>query len=114
MTRIFDNIDAALLPALQDGLKVSNRADFSVGYFNLRGWRSIDSLVEAFSGGEGGCCRLLVGMQTLPQDELREAYSLVHRDNNVDLQTALRLKRRAAEEFRQQLVWGFPTDEDEA
>jgi superfamily II DNA or RNA helicase len=114
MPRIFDNIDAALLPALQDGLKVSSRADFSVGYFNLRGWRGIDSLIEAFGGGDGACCRLLVGMQTLPQDELRDAYSLVQRDNNVDLQTALRLKRRAAEEFRQQLVWGFPTDEDEA
>ncbi len=113
MPRIFDNIDAALLLALTDALKVSVRADFCVGYFNMRGWRCIDSLVEAFKGGDAACCRLLVGMQTLPQDELRTAYSLVQRDNNVDQQTALRLKRRAAEEFRQQLIWGFPTDEDE-
>jgi hypothetical protein len=114
MPRIFDNIDAALLPALTEALKVCVRADFCVGYFNLRGWRCIDSLVEAYEGGEGACCRLVVGMQTLPQDELRTAYSLVQRDNNIDQQTALRLKRRAAEEFRQQLVWGFPSDEDEA
>ena len=53
-------------------------------------------------------------MQAVAQEELRAAYSLIQRDNNVDQQTALRLKRRAAEEFRQQLMWGFPNDEDEA
>jgi len=33
MPRIFDNIDASLLPALEDGLRVSTRGDFCVGYF---------------------------------------------------------------------------------
>src|SRR5437660_1158643 len=104
MPRIFDNIDQDLLPALQQTLEVAERADFCVGYFNLRGWKHLASFVERWPGGSGHCCRLLVGMQRLPAEELRDALSATPHDEEMDNKTALRLKKRLAEEFREQLT----------
>jgi len=52
MPRIFDNIDSAFLPALNSTLEQSRRADFCVGYFNLRGWKSVHDAIDRFSEGE--------------------------------------------------------------
>ncbi len=113
MPRIFDNIDQQLLPALRQTLEIARHADFCVGYFNLRGWKALGSYIEAWRGGEGECCRLLVGMQRLPEDELRQARRLDKHDGGIDNRTVLRLKQRLAEEFREQLTIGMPTQEDE-
>src|SRR3990172_6040031 len=114
MPRIFDNIEQHLLPALTQTLTVSYRADFCVGYFNLRGWKELDRHIERWPGGEENCCRLLVGMHRTPQDELRQALSLSNADAGIDNPEAIRLKRKLADEFRQQLMLGAPTNEDEA
>ena len=113
MPRIFDNIELPLLPALRDTIKLSYRADFCVGYFNLRGWRRIGDLIEAYVGNPGACCRLLVGMQSLPADELNASFSLISHHSGIDNNAIIRLKKRMAEEFRQQLTIGAPSDIDE-
>jgi superfamily II DNA or RNA helicase len=111
MPRIFDNIEHKLLGALQETLKISERADFCVGYFNLRGWRHIDHLMEQWQGGEQ-VCRLMIGMQEKPEDELRKVFSL-RSDQGMDQATVVRLKKRVAQDFRDQLLVGAPSNEDE-
>lgn len=114
MPRIFDNIEHRLRPALAETMRVAHRADFCVGYFNLRGWRSIDAHVDGWAGGPGHCCRILVGMQRLPHEELRAASTLSPDRFELDNQAALRLKKGLAEQFREQLTFGAPTNQDEA
>ena len=113
MPRIFDNIDRTLLPALRETLEKSERADFCVGYFNLRGWKRLHSFIEKWKGGDGNCCRLLGGMQRLPDEELRLAIGLARSGDRIDNQTALKLKRELAKQFKEQLEAGLPSDEDE-
>ena len=114
MPRIFDNLalDSSLLPALRETLDLSSRADFCVGYFNMRGWGGLAPHVDDWSDGEGPC-RVLIGMQRLPHDDLREALSLVDRPSGIDNQTAHRLRVQLAEQLRQQLTIGAPTNADE-
>ena len=114
MPRIFDNLTpgSSLLPALQETLDLCSRADFCVGYLNLRGWGGLAPYVDRWSEGDSPC-RVLIGMQRLPHDDLREALSLVGRLTGMDNQTAHRLRVRLAEQFRQQLTIGAPSNADE-
>ena len=113
MPRIFDNIEAGLLPALQETLALSDRADFCVGYFNLRGWKTLDSFIERWAGGDGHCCRLLVGMQRLPQEEIHALLGLNKGEVEIDQATVLRLKKELVGKFKEQLMVGAPTNQDE-
>lgn len=114
MPRIFDNIEMKLLPALQETLDVSYRADFCVGYFNLRGWRELDRHIEEWAGGDDYCVRLMVGMQRRPQEELKAAFSFRENGDRVSNEIVARLRRELAQEFREQLTIGAPTNSDEA
>lgn len=92
MPRILDNIEQNLLLALAQTLKLTHRADFCVGYFNLRGWQSIDQYIGAWPGGDGHCCRLIVGMQAFANDQLRQAYRLGPDEGGIDQAAAVKLK----------------------
>jgi hypothetical protein len=119
---VFDNIDNPFLEneagnGLKDALKVAQRGEFCVGYFNLRGWRCIDSVVNTWtlplSAEEPPPCRLLVGMQRLPQEQLR-SWLTDSPERPPDLGQLAKLRKEAAKEFRKQLTLGHPTDADEA
>ena len=51
---------------------------------------------------------------TIAHEELRIAKNFLAHEEQLDNQTALQLKRKLAEEFREQLTIGAPTNEDEA
>lgn len=112
MPEIFDNIENYLVDGLRYTLDVSNRADFCVGYFNLRGWKQVAENIEPWNGIEGNCCRLLVGMQKPPLEIIKEYFSTSDQ-LTIDNQKAAAIKKKLAQEFKEQITVGVPTDEDE-
>jgi superfamily II DNA or RNA helicase len=120
MPRIFDNIENHLTVGLNETIELSKRTDFCVGYFNLRGWKEVADKVDALTGTpvmEGdeevhSFCRLLVGMQKMPIDILKEYFS--HDEEHIiDQAEAVKLKRKLAQEFKDQLTIGVPYEADE-
>lgn len=69
--------------------------------------------IETWHGGDGHCCRLLVGMQQMPQDQLRQAMGSASSGDRIDQATAIALKKKLAQDFRDQLMVGIPTNADE-
>ncbi len=122
MPHVFDNIETSFLEnsdknGLKDALKVAHRGDFCVGYFNLRGWRSIDAVVESWpmvtEPEAPAPCRLLVGMQRVPDLHLITSWLENSPERPPDQKTMRSLCKAAAQEFRKQLTLGFPTNADE-
>ncbi len=122
MPTVFDNIETPFLDGedsngLKHALKLAFRGDFCVGYFNLRGWRCIDTVVNEWpmpvENGSPSPARLLVGMQRLPHDQLRKWLS-TEQEKDPDNKTLAKLRKEAAQEFKKQLTIGNPTDADEA
>lgn len=112
MPRIIDNISEKLLDALCDAMQDADSADFCVGYFNLRGWRLIRAQIDQLASDESRKCRILIGMNPSPDEELRKSLSL-KRCKPLDQQQVLRRKNQAVAAFRKQLVLGAPTNADE-
>lgn len=112
MPKIYDNIEHKLKSGLINTFESSYRADFCVGYFNLRGWKIVQEQIDRLAGGTD-CCRLLVGMQRPDEDSLRMVLAHIEK-GLMDNPTALVLKKEIAASFRRQLTFGIPTSEDES
>jgi hypothetical protein len=84
MPTIYDSIAAKLEIGLNKTLATAKRADFCIGYFNLRGWDLLADSVERLEGANLDDrfdddalyrCRALIGMQTTPLAELEHYFS---------------------------------------
>lgn len=121
MPTIYDNIEKHLEEGLTNTLETSKRADFCIGYFNLRGWCRVsnyvdklegDYLPEEFEDDQKYHCRVMIGMQRLPQESLKEIFSGAI-NTSLDNKRAIELKKEIAQEFKDQLIIGNPTNQDE-
>jgi hypothetical protein len=118
---IYDNISGDnLATALKKTLEKAKRADFCIGYFNLRGWDLLLESVDALPGGQPDerfdddtiyKARVLIGMQKHPREDLEDYYALNKKE--ISNEKALKLKKEMAAEFREQLTIGRPNNKDE-
>lgn len=126
MSKIFDNIQVNF----EDGLNAIltnfgvKRADFCVGYLNLRGWKLVADNIDRLEGEEiyeknqqdrsikvHRVCRLLIGMHEQPAELVRQMFAASERP--VDNAQAKAWKERVIADLRRQLTFGIQTLEDE-
>ncbi len=114
MPRIFDNIDLLLSQGLHQVLDDAVSCSFCIGYFNLRGWREVADRIEHLRGGsEDQACRVLVGMQRPPEEDMKILYGIVRQSLEPDGPSLARVKKRITEHFKKQLEFGLPTEDAE-
>jgi superfamily II DNA or RNA helicase len=112
MPTIYDNINYKLIDGIKAHLKGAVRADYCVGYFNIRGWNMLAPQIDMLPGApvdENGetvtrVGRILVGMQKAPIDELRDEFRT---DLVIDHAYSKRQINELARDFRKQLVLGI-------
>ena len=111
MPTIYDNIEKTLINGLREMLVGARRADFCVGYFNLRGWSQLENAIHQLSGENGKYCRLLVGMATAPKDSIRQMYQ--QGNARMTQSEAAKQRSKIIHDFADQLTIGVPTNKDE-
>ena len=119
MPTIYDNIGMKFADGLTSHISTAKRVDYCVGYFNIRGWKTVCDEIDLLEGMDiyennqikRRYCRLLVGMVKTPLETIVD--SLNSENSFIDNERASKVKRRLAEEFKKQLEIGIPTNEDE-
>lgn len=120
LTRIFDNIahDRVIGPELAKSFESMERLDVAVGYFDLRGWRTFQEIVDEKSElHKKPVTRLLVGMVLAGADrELLDALQADMAPNaapaEVDNSKARARREEVVRSLREQLVRGIPKEAD--
>jgi len=113
MPRIFDNIDLPLLPALRTHSRSPSELILCRLLQPARVAEHRQPWWTRGLAGDGSCARLLVGMQALPQDELREAFSFATDGGGLTSKQFSALANVWLREFRDQFDVRAPTNEDE-
>lgn len=118
LTRIFDNIELALGDHLVETLINSDRIDAAVGYFNLRGWKLFGDVITDREVGVNPVARVLVGMVHGDPEEqvmahLQRTLEGSSESDEIDRKTAQARLKQAKLKFRQQLMRGAPTKQDQ-
>ena len=112
MPKIYDNQEVSFLSGLKDALERSHKSDICTAYFNLRGWKKIASLIDIYKGEEDNQCRLLLGMYG-PDYQLRQELLQDESIWKTDNKKARQLKTDLLKKFKNQLMTGIPSNEDE-
>lgn len=74
MPTIYDNIGMKFADGLTSHISTAKRVDYCVGYFNIRGWKTVCDEIDLLEGMDiyennqikRRYCRLLVGMVKTP------------------------------------------------
>lgn len=115
MPTIYDNIELLLSDALQDNLTDAQRADFCIGYFNLRGWSQLSPIVDELQGLDDSNlpnCRVLLGMYGRNEEAIKNLYGKYNSEGMYQ-KKAVEIKKELARRLREQLTYGVPTKTDE-
>ena len=111
MPKIYDNKNTSFLSGLADALERSYRSDICTAYFNLRGWKKVANFIDRYNGKDNHQCRLLLGMYT-PDYEFRREL-MQEESRRIDNKKARKLREETIKKFRNQLMMGVPSNEDE-
>lgn len=119
MTRIFDNIELSLGNHLVETLHGSSRIDAAVGYFNIRGWKIFGDVVAERAVASEPVARVLIGMvsgdpEEQVLDHLQRTLQGDSLEDDIDRKTAQSRQQQAKLKFRQQLMRGAPSAQDQA
>lgn len=103
MPTIYDNIGMKFADGLTSHISTAKRVDYCVGYFNIRGWKTVCDEIDLLEGMDiyennqikRRYCRLLVGMVKTPLETIVD--SLNSENSFIDNERASKVKRRLAE-----------------